>query len=71
MNRKLLEYCVARAGYKPTEMAKKLGVSRQAYYKKLSGDIPFKHTEMCVLIAVCGLTLEEVRDIFFANVVAA
>lgn len=69
MNRELLKYCIARAGFTATEFCKRLGISRQAFYKKLGGSCPFRYTEICTIIKACHLSLEEVGDIFFANVV--
>ena len=69
MNRELLKYCVARAGLSATEMASKLGITRQAYYRKLSGQCALKYNDICVIIKVCNLSLEEVGEIFFAKVV--
>ena len=69
MNTELLKYCMARSRITTAQMAQKLGISRQAFYQKLRGAIPFKHDDMCVIIAVCNLSMTEVRDIFFANVV--
>ena len=69
MNRELLEYTVARAGYSASAMAKRLGISRTSYYNKLSGYTPFNLNDMCVLISACGLNMDEVRDIFFSKVV--
>lgn len=69
MNRQLLEYVVARAGYSATAMAKHLGISRTAYYNKLSGYTPLNLNDLCVLISACSLTMDEVKDIFFDKVV--
>ena len=69
MNTDLLKYYMARARISPSEMAQKLGISRQAFYQKLRGAIPFKHDDLCVIIAVLGLSTTEIRDVFFANVV--
>lgn len=70
MNRNLLEYCIARAGYSITTISKRVGVSRTTFYKKLNSVVPFNHTEICVLIVACHLTPQEIIDIFFAKVVA-
>ena len=69
MNIELLKYVVARAGYTATTFAKRLGISRTSYYKKLEGASPFTHHDMCVIIAACNLTMNEVKDIFFSKVV--
>ena len=69
MNRKLLEYVIARSGYTASGIAKKLGISRTTYYNKLSGKSPITHGDICRLITVCSLTMNEVRDIFFDKVV--
>ena len=69
MNRELLKYCMARAGITATEMANRLGITRQAFYRKLAGQCAFRYSDICIIIKACHLTLVEVGDIFFANVV--
>ena len=69
MNTELLKYFMARSKVSVAEMAQKLGISRQAFYQKMRGAVPFKHDDLCVIVAVLGLSLTEIRDVFFANVV--
>lgn len=69
MNRELLKYVVARAGYTVTDMAKKLGIARNTYYKKMNGELSFKYEEICIMIAILGLNETEIMDIFFRKAV--
>ena len=67
MNVELLKYVIARAGLTQTQLAEKLNISRQSLSERLNGSIDFKLSEIQTIKDICGLTLSELQDIFFAS----
>ncbi len=46
--------------------AEYLGISRQAYIKKMNNEIPFKISEVTILAERCNMTRKERDAIFFS-----
>lgn len=69
MNDKMLLEKIEASLIPKASIAKELGVSRQAFYKKLNGDREFKASEVKKLAAILHLTTEEKDAIFFADYV--
>lgn len=55
------------AGVKYSWLAKRMGITRAALYKKLAGVHEFKASEIGVLIDVLHLSPKEQHAYFFAN----
>lgn len=69
MNDKLLLKKIESSLIPKASIAKELGVSRQAFYRKLNGDREFKASEVKKLAIILHLTSEEKDAIFFADYV--
>lgn len=65
-NTKLLDEAIQASGISKTFIAKKMGLSRQALYNKLSGKFEFRVSEINTLQNVLHLTPEQRESIFFA-----
>lgn len=66
-----LSSMIDRSGYKKSYIAKTLGITRAALYKKLSNHSEFKASEINELCKILGITsLKEKESIFFAEQVA-
>lgn len=48
-------------------IAKELGISRNSFYKRLSGDIVFSNSELNRLAILLRMTANEILDIFFSD----
>lgn len=62
MNSKRLKGKISEIGISFSFIARKLGISRQAFYLKLNGRIPFKKSEIEEIIKILRLTDEEKQD---------
>lgn len=49
VNRKEVKVCMLRKGVKTKEFSKKMGITVQAFYSKMSGDRPFREEEIKIL----------------------
>ena len=65
-NTSLLAAKVSESGITKTALARKVGVSRESFYKKANGKTEFTATEIMKLADALRLTLEEKEEIFFA-----
>ncbi|MBU3171384.1 helix-turn-helix domain-containing protein [Clostridium estertheticum] len=65
MNIKLLKAQMALNDKKTSEVAKLLGISKSAMYRKLNGNSDFTRKEICRLITCLGIETEKAMDIFF------
>lgn len=66
-NTEKLEYYIKKSGYKKGFIAEKLGLSLNAFGKKISGKREFKASEiqtLCTLLGIVGS--EEKERVFFA-----
>lgn len=57
------------AGIKRTAVSKKIGVSHQCFLNKINNLSDFKASEIAIIIALLGLSAEQVNSIFFASCV--
>ena len=67
VNTTLLEQRIEDSGYKIGYIVNSIGVSRQAFRKKLSGKTPFRIAEIYVLRDLLKLSSEDEQAIFFAD----
>ena len=69
MDKDLFEYEMKKAGYRsPESRAKALGISKSAYYRKISGKCECSKAEIGRVAAILGQ--EKAWRIFFANKVS-
>lgn len=62
----VLKTRIRTSGLKTQSVAEKLGISRASLWKKLSGRVEFKASEIAGLSKVLDLTNEEREYIFFS-----
>ena len=64
----LLEEYIRKSGYKKSFLANKLGISLNAFGKKIKGKCEFKASEILALCTTLGIaTAEEKDNVFFAE----
>lgn len=68
MNMLLLDYEMKRRGYTRETLAKAIGVSRSAFYRKCNGKTEFTLAEIKAIATI--LELDNVGEIFFAEKVS-
>ncbi len=68
-NTYLLETKIKAVGLTISAVAKKLGITRAGFYKKLNNDSEFKASEISKLSAILSLSDSERERIFFAHCV--
>lgn len=61
----LLNEKIKESGKTMVHLANAVGITREAFYKKLSGEFEFKLSEMNALVEDLRLTKEERDKIFF------
>lgn len=66
-NSDLLKYVMKRNHIQMDDLSKKLGFSRQSLYKRLNEEVEFRLTEIKTITEFCGLSDQEVHDIFLLN----
>lgn len=64
-NTELLREKIDACGFKLVYVAKQVGVSYQAFLKKLNNETEFKASEVMILKELLHLTDDEVMEIFF------
>lgn len=69
MNSMLLTFKVDNSCFTKSEIAEKLGLTRQSFYNKLNGKREFKVSEIQMLAQVLNLSEVEKNNIFFADFV--
>lgn len=67
MNGTLLREYIKDAGFTVTSFARKIGISREALYSKLSGKREFKLSEINMVTQLLSLSDKERDAIFFAK----
>lgn len=67
MNRELLRAKIDEIKIPKKTISSKMGISRQSFYKKLSGKREFKVSEIDALCDILRLTTDEKNQIFFAE----
>ena len=63
----LLREKIDGCGFKLVFVAKQLGISYQAFLKKLNNETEFKTSEVMILKELLHLTDDEVMEIFFGQ----
>ena len=58
---------IADSGITITAIAKKLGIAREGFYKKLNNETEFKASEISALQKILRLTNKKRDEIFFAQ----
>lgn len=58
---------IAESGITITAIAKKLGITREGFYKKLNNETEFKASEISALQGILNLSNKKRDDIFFAK----
>ena len=71
VNTQLLEQKIADSGYKLGFIVSNIGISRQAFNKKMKGITSFRFSEIYVLRDLLKLSTEEEQAIFFADKVGS
>ena len=66
-NSKLLSEEISESGMSITFIAKKLGITREGFYKKLNNETEFKASEIVVLQSLLRLSNKKRDEIFFAK----
>lgn len=69
MNQEMLCDKIDSSMIPKSSIAEALGITRQAFYKKLNGKREFKNSEIKTLAMILHLTSKERDDIFFADYV--
>ena len=67
VNTQLLDDKISRSGLKTGFICEKIGISRQAFYKKKNNINCFREAERFVIKTILNLSDEEVSEIFFAE----
>ena len=49
------------------ELAKLLGINPSTFYRKSTGESEFTRSEIQIITNALGLTMQEVKNIFFAD----
>ena len=65
MNKAEFGVAIVRANASSAELAKELGLSRQAFYNKKNGKSEFKSSEIVKLSNILNLDARAVNSIFF------
>lgn len=60
-----LRASIARAGVSNRKLSETLGISEQAFYKKIQGSTEFKGSEIKKLANILCLSMADVNNIFF------
>lgn len=58
---------IENSGITITAIAKKIGITREGFYKKLNNETEFKASEISALQRILNLSNEKRDEIFFAN----
>jgi transcriptional regulator with XRE-family HTH domain len=69
MDLEKLRTFIKDSGVKVTSIAEKFGLTRQAFYAKLSGNAKFTADELCELACILRMNKDEIFNIFFAEYV--
>lgn len=62
-----LNNAIAESGMKITAIAKKLGITREGFYRKLNNETEFKASEISAMQTILNLSNEARDSIFFAK----
>ena len=70
MNLDLLKRTRLYKGYQQCEVANGIGLSRQTYNYKENGKSPFNIDELVRVSKFLSLSLDDINEIFFGNVIS-
>ena len=63
----MLSEAISESGITITAISKKLGITREAFYKKLNNETEFKASEIASMKNILGLSNKKRDAIFFAK----
>ena len=66
-NTEVLSKEISNSGITITAIAKKLGITREGFYKKLNNETEFKASEISAMQRILNLYNKKRDDIFFAK----
>ena len=66
-NTEVLSEEITNSGITITAIAKKLGITREGFYKKLNNETEFKASEISAIQRILNLSNKKRDDIFFAK----
>lgn len=66
-NSEMLSNEITESGITITAIAKKIGITREGFYKKLNNETEFKASEILALQKILNLSNEMRDEIFFAK----
>ena len=66
-NSKMLSDVISESGMTITAISKKIGITREGFYKKLNNETEFKASEILAIQEILHLTNEIRDEIFFAK----
>lgn len=66
-NTEVLSKEISNSGITITAIAKKLGITREGFYKKLNNETEFKASEISAMQRILNLSNKKRDDIFFAK----
>lgn len=64
---KMLGDAISKSGITITAISKKLGITREGFYKKLNNETEFKASEISAVQQILHLTNKKRDEIFFAK----
>lgn len=67
-NTEELKVKIKKSGISITFIARKLGISREYFYKKMNNEADFKASEILAIARILGLNKKERDAIFFAEI---
>ena len=67
VNTSVLDLKIEQSGLRTSYIIEKIGISKQAFYKKKENKTPFRIAEMYVLSDLLNLSDQEKQNIFFAD----
>lgn len=65
INKVLLKEAIKERGISITFLAKKIGISREGFYKKMNGTTEYKVSEVSKIKKILNLTDKDIDEIFF------
>lgn len=72
INTELLEDAIQKSGLRTSYICEQLGISKQAFFKKRKGDVPFRQSEVYVLCDLLRISDDSLKNaIFFPQYVNA
>lgn len=66
-NSEMLSEAISESGITIIALSRKIGISREAFYKKLNNETEFKASEISALQKILNLSNKKRDDIFFVQ----